>query len=122
MATLAIWHGYLLGGTGSNIYSANLVREWLDAGHQVVLMSQDPDPRRFEWAQSDRLEIVQPDLGDVLPSTFATVTRDLGPDRFPELDEAQIDAYIEANGNAMNELLSRLAVDGVLINHAVMGP
>ena len=23
-----IWHGYLLGGTGSNIYARQLAREW----------------------------------------------------------------------------------------------
>ena len=23
-----IWHGYLLGGTGSNIYTRQLAREW----------------------------------------------------------------------------------------------
>jgi hypothetical protein len=28
-----IWHGYLLGGTGSNVYTRQLTREWSGAGH-----------------------------------------------------------------------------------------
>ena len=49
MATLLIWHGYLLGGTGSNIYAANIAAAWVRAGHHVVLMCQDPHPERFDW-------------------------------------------------------------------------
>ena len=25
---IVIWHGYLLGGTGSNVYTRQLAREW----------------------------------------------------------------------------------------------
>ena len=31
-----LWHGYLLAGTGSNIYTRALAREWARAGHEVV--------------------------------------------------------------------------------------
>ena len=39
-----IWHGYLLGGTGSNIYTRQLAREWGRAGHDVTVFSQEPGP------------------------------------------------------------------------------
>ena len=39
-----VWHGYLLAGTGSNVYTRQLAREWSNAGHEVTVFSQDPDP------------------------------------------------------------------------------
>ena len=32
---ILLWHGYLLGGTGSNVYTRALAREWSHAGHDV---------------------------------------------------------------------------------------
>ena len=33
---ILLWHGYLLAGTGSNVYTRALVHEWSRAGHEVV--------------------------------------------------------------------------------------
>ena len=41
---LLLWHGYLLGGTGSNEYSRALAREWSNAGHEVVVFCQEAHP------------------------------------------------------------------------------
>ena len=38
---ILIFHGYLLRGTGSNIYNANLARELAGLGHEVHLFCQD---------------------------------------------------------------------------------
>src|SRR5687768_9464677 len=38
---ILLWHGYLLTGSGSNVYTANVGREWRAAGHDVVIMCQD---------------------------------------------------------------------------------
>ena len=40
---ILIFHGYLLRGTGSNIYNASLVRALVDLGHEVHLLCQDHD-------------------------------------------------------------------------------
>jgi predicted alpha/beta-fold hydrolase len=37
---ILVWHGYLLGGTGSNVYTRALAREWSRAGHDVVVVCQ----------------------------------------------------------------------------------
>ena len=34
---ILLWHGYLLGGTGSNVYTRALAREWSRAGHDVTV-------------------------------------------------------------------------------------
>ena len=38
---ILIFHGYLLRGTGSNIYNANLARSLAGLGHEVHLFCQD---------------------------------------------------------------------------------
>ena len=59
-----IWHGYLLGGTGSNIFARELAREWGLAGHDVTVFSQDPAPERFDLGGA---ATVRPDVGGLLP-------------------------------------------------------
>jgi predicted alpha/beta-fold hydrolase len=39
---IVIWHGYLLGGTGSNVYARSLARAWRRLGHEVTVICQDP--------------------------------------------------------------------------------
>ena len=39
-----VFHGYLLRGTGSNIYNASLVRALVGLGHEVHLLCQDRKP------------------------------------------------------------------------------
>ena len=42
---ILIFHGYLLGGTGSNVYNARLAAALVQLGHEVHLMSQDRHPQ-----------------------------------------------------------------------------
>ena len=43
-----LWHGYLLGGTGSNVYTRALARAWSRLGHEVVVFCQEPHPERYD--------------------------------------------------------------------------
>src|SRR5436853_5975524 len=45
---ILLWHGYLLGGTGSNVYTRALAREWSNAGHDVVVVSQEREPEQYD--------------------------------------------------------------------------
>src|SRR5204862_475678 len=38
---ILFWHGYLLGGTGSNVYTRALAREWSRGGHDAVFVGSD---------------------------------------------------------------------------------
>ena len=42
---ILIFHGYLLRGTGSNIYNASLAAALARAGHEVHLFCQDREAR-----------------------------------------------------------------------------
>jgi hypothetical protein len=61
---ILLWHGYLLGGTGSNVYTRYLARAWSRAGHEVVVFSQEPHPERYDLGGA---HVVRPDAGGLLP-------------------------------------------------------
>ena len=61
---ILLWHGYLLGGTGSNVYTRALAREWTRAGHDVTVLSQEPHPERYDLGGA---ESSRPDVGGLLP-------------------------------------------------------
>ncbi|HZM18353.1 MAG TPA: glycosyltransferase, partial [Gaiellaceae bacterium] len=61
---ILLWHGYLLGGTGSNVYTRSIAREWSRAGHDVVVVSQEANP---ELHDLDGAQTVRPDIGGLLP-------------------------------------------------------
>src|SRR3989475_6751079 len=57
---ILLWHGYLLGGTGSNVYTRSLARAWSLAGHDVVVFSQEPRPEQYDLGGADT---VRPEIG-----------------------------------------------------------
>ena len=61
---LVIWHGYLLGGTGSNVYTRQLARAWARSGHDVVVVSGEPDPGAYDLGGA---RAVRADVGPLLP-------------------------------------------------------
>lgn len=46
---LLIVHGFLLSGTGSNIYSCNVAMQWKRQNHAVTIFCQDPDAGTYDW-------------------------------------------------------------------------
>jgi len=62
---IVIWHGYLLAGTGSNVFTRELAREWSGAGHDVTVLSQEPHPQRFDLGGA---AFARPDVGGLLPT------------------------------------------------------
>jgi hypothetical protein len=49
---ILIFHGYLLGGTGSNVYNARLAEALVGLGHEVHLFSQDRHPERHSFVDA----------------------------------------------------------------------
>ena len=71
---ILLWHGYLLGGTGSNVYTRALAREWRRAGHDVTVLSQEPQPGLYDLGGAST---VRPDVGGLLP-VFVLPARRMG--------------------------------------------
>jgi glycosyltransferase involved in cell wall biosynthesis len=117
---ILIFHGYLLRGTGSNIYNASIVRAFARLGHEVELVCQE---RRWEELDlPDAVTVTVPDIGGVLPVYVADRYEGYDAVPYPDLDEAGVERYIEANVSAVREVVERARPDVALANHLVMGP
>lgn len=112
-----VFHGYMLRGTGSNIYNVNLARALVRLGHEVHLLCQDREVR------IEGVEIHNPDIGGLLPVYVKDPYEGFEVKTFPELSEAELDHYLEANVAAVREVAERAGgIDVALANHLVMGP
>jgi glycosyltransferase involved in cell wall biosynthesis len=112
-----IFHGYMLRGTGSNIYNANLARALARLGHEVHLLCQDRE------VEIEGVQIHNPDIGGLLPVYVKDPYEGFEVKTFPELTDEELDHYIEANVAAVREVASAAGgIDTALANHLVMGP
>jgi glycosyltransferase involved in cell wall biosynthesis len=113
---ILLWHGYLLGGTGSNVYTRAVAREWARQGHEVVVFSQEPHPERFDLGGA---EVVRPDLPDGLLPVFVLDRYDrLEARLLQDLTTIQRARYVDANARALEE---HLPADAVFANHVLPG-
>jgi glycosyltransferase involved in cell wall biosynthesis len=144
-----IFHGYLLRGTGSNVYNAALGEAFKRNGHEVHLFSQDRTPFALDWvdaagnweggalriaaapargsgggpaAEDPRATVYRPDIGGLLPLYVADRYEGVEARPFPELSDAEVDEYIARNVAAVREVAERVRPDVALANHLVMGP
>jgi glycosyltransferase involved in cell wall biosynthesis len=116
---LVIWHGYLLAGTGSNIYTQHVGRAWGRLGHDVVVICQEPHPERFDMGP--RVRVVRPAIGPLLPVFVVDRYEGVEARHVADFSRAELDRYLEANADALAAELGGGAVDLVLANHAIMG-
>jgi glycosyltransferase involved in cell wall biosynthesis len=112
---ILIWHGYLLGGTGSNVYTRQLAREWSRAGHDVTVLCQEPHPERFDVGGA---RVVRPDVGGLLPTFVLDRYEGYRVELLQDCSRAELDAWVEANATAVRE---HLPADVVLCNHVLLG-
>ena len=134
-----IFHGYLLRGTGSNIYNASLARALARLGHEVHLFCQDlrADELPFvdavgSWRRGAlgirtlrepvRCTAYVPDIGGLLPVYVADAYEGFDAVPFPRLDDGQVRRYLDANVAAVSEVAGARRPDVALANHAIMGP
>jgi glycosyltransferase involved in cell wall biosynthesis len=117
-----IFHGYLLRGTGSNIYNASLAGALVGLGHEVHLICQDRHAGELDFVDGVRCTAYRPDIGRVLPVYVADEYEGFEAKPFPDLSEAELDRYLEANVAAVAEVAERVRPDVALANHLVMGP
>ena len=138
-----IFHGYLLRGTGSNIYNASVASALARLGHEVHLFSQDRGAGDLPWVdrvgrwEDGELRIVcagggegpgsvtvyLPDIGGVLPVYVVDEYEGLHAKAFPDLTDVELDAYLASNVAAVRDVVAGAGgVDAALANHLIMGP
>jgi glycosyltransferase involved in cell wall biosynthesis len=139
-----IFHGYLLRGTGSNVYNASLVRALSSLGHEVHLLCQERGAASLDWVdrvgrwQDGRLQVEStggaspgtgsisvylPDISGLLPVYVRDEYDGFEVKTFPELSDAELDRYLAANIGAVQDVADHAGgVDAALANHEIMGP
>jgi glycosyltransferase involved in cell wall biosynthesis len=139
---LLIFHGYLLRGTGSNVYNAELAEALVRLGHDVHLLCQESRPGELgfvdsigEWhagglevhrvrrpAFRGRCTVYRPDIGGLLPVYVYDTYEGFEVKTFDQLSEEELERYIEANVAAVREVAELGDVDAGFANHVLMGP
>ena len=143
-----IFHGYLLDGTGSNVYNAQLATALVGLGHEVHLLSQDRHPERQpfvdavgDWdrgslrvrelerpvqghaeARRARCVVYRPDIGSLLPVYVADRYEGIEARTFARCSEPELERYLEANIAAVVDVVALAAPELALANHLIMGP
>jgi glycosyltransferase involved in cell wall biosynthesis len=112
---ILLWHGYLLGGTGSNVYTRSLAREWTRAGHDVTVFSQEPHPERYDLGSA---EAVRPDVGGLLPVFVLDRYDGYEVKLLQDCTRSELEDWVERNAAALRE---RLPADLVFANHVLLG-
>ena len=113
---IVFWHGYLLGGTGSNVYTRALARAWSRLGHEVVVVCQERNPGAYDLGGA---RVVRPELPDrLLPVFVLDRYEGLQPKLLQDLTAAERDRYVEANAAAVR---AELPADLVFANHVLPG-
>jgi glycosyltransferase involved in cell wall biosynthesis len=112
---ILLWHGYLLAGTGSNVYTGSLARAWSRLGHEVVVFCQEPHPESFDLGGAT---VVRPELEGPLPVFVLDRYEDLEPRHLQDLTREQRELYIERNASAVRK---HLPADFLLVNHVLPG-
>lgn len=141
---ILLWHGWLLTGSGSNVYTANIARSWRAAGHEVLVVCQDrkaaelpfvdaagdfaPDNLSFEVvptgapSASGTCVVARPDLGGLLPVFVYDAYEGFEVKRFIELTDDELENYVRPNVDALVTATERFAPDAIITGHEVMGP
>ncbi len=141
---ILIFHGYLLGGTGSNVYNARLAEALVKLGHEVHMLSQDRHPERYSFVDagghwdSGELEITalegsltagsaactvyRPDIGGLLPVYVQDSYEGIEARTFADCTDTEVAAYVQANVAAVREVAQLVRPEVALANHLVMGP
>jgi glycosyltransferase involved in cell wall biosynthesis len=113
---ILLWHGYLLGGTGSNVYTRSLARAWSRLGHQVFVFCQDLHPEAYEGLE--RVVVIRPVIDVRLPVFVLDRYEDLEPAYLQDLPREERERFVELNAAAVRQYLP---ADFLFVNHVLLG-
>src|SRR3989441_5659081 len=112
---ILLWHGYLLGGTGSNVYTRALAHEWSRSGHDVVVICQEPHPGRYDLGGA---RVFRPNVGGLLPVFVLDRYEGLEAKLLQDFTRAERERYVALNVTA---LWAQAPADLVFANHVLVG-
>jgi glycosyltransferase involved in cell wall biosynthesis len=137
-----LWHGWLLDGSGSNVYTARIAEDLAARGHDVLLLCQEPHPERYPWvdavgtADADgvgrltavrtpsgegRCTLLRPSIGRLLPVFVIDEYEGFDVARFVDLTDEQLQRYLSLNVAALRAAAAWHRSGVVIAGHAVPG-
>lgn len=140
---ILLWHGWLLEGTGSNVYTAKVAEVWRRQGHEVVVVCQERRVARLDFVDAlaharpgrmskigtlrpgpkrGRVIVVRPEIGDVLPVFVYDEYEGFEVKRFVDLEDRELDRYLDANVGSLEAIAKALPPDAAIAGHVVPGP
>jgi glycosyltransferase involved in cell wall biosynthesis len=140
---IALWHGWLLEGSGSNVGTARVAEVLRASGHDVMLVCQEGHPERYPWidasgsvdadgpadlapnsreAASGRCVLLRPRIGRCLPVFVVDDYEGFDVKPFVDLTDAELDEYLHRNVEALRAAAAWHHSDIVIAGHAVPGP
>src|SRR4051812_22365909 len=140
---ILVFHGYLLRGTGSNVYNASLAQALAGQGNDVHLLCQDGNAAELDWVDAlgdwsdgslavervreadhpGSVTVYRPDIAGLLPVYVLDRYEGFEVKTFPDLSDAELDRYLDSNVAAVRDVISAAGEPGAaLANHLIMGP
>lgn len=123
---ILLWHGYLLRGSGSNVYTANIARSWRDEGHDVLVMCQERNPEALaifrDTGAPGSCVLRRPDIGRVLPVYVYDHYEGFDAKLFTDLTDEELQRYTDRNVTELLDALTSFDPDACITGHEVMGP
>ena len=137
-----VWHGWLLEGSGSNVYTAKVAEVWRRMGHDVALLCQQTDPARPGFVDAagavtaegvsgltatgvdggpGRVVLLRPEIGRLLPVFVLDEYPGFEVRRFVDLSDEELDAYLDRNVAALEAAVAWHRPEVVVTGHAVPG-
>ena len=142
MSVVGLLHGYLLEGSGSNLWTRSVVESLCRDGHTVHLVCQEPHPERYDCIaeahrhhRDGRVEQVlarqvpyagrcimhQPLLGDTLPVfVWDRYEEFSNPVPMISMPDDALETYIERNVRVVIDLVHRYDLEALHANHAAL--
>ena len=139
-----IFHGYLLRGTGSNVFNASLAQALARLGHDVHLLCQDRAAAELGWVDRTgdwdsgelrvrdavgaspgpgSITVYRPDIGGLLPVYVLDEYEGFRVKTFSKLSEAELARYLEVNVAAVRAVAELAGgAEAAQASHLVMGP
>ena len=135
-------HGYMLAGSGSNVYVQNLCRALVREGHDVHLLCQEEHPLDYEFVDEHasvdgagierlggqktpnpgRCVVYNPRVGGLLPVYVYDDYPGWRVKTFLDLTDEELEYYLSRNVEAVEAVLGATGAGAVVTNHSVPGP
>ena len=139
---LIMTHGYMLSGTGSNVYVQNLCRALSREGHDVHLLCQEREALSYgfvaehyvvdgehierrgvrETPYPGRCAVYNPEIGDLLPVYVYDEYPGWRVKTFLDLTDEELESYLARNVEAVRAVIEASSAEAVVTNHSVPGP